>query len=117
MPVRTIEEGSSYLGGTENRSWDGRDDSATVLPDGLYAVAVSARDSCGNVNTRWGAVEVDNTPPVAIISYPGPSDPLGNIVEVKGTVDEFIYKGEKQEYFLDFIESLAYNWNLYRWKR
>jgi flagellar hook assembly protein FlgD/fibronectin type 3 domain-containing protein len=93
MPVRTIEAGSSYLGGTENRSWDGRGDSATVLPDGLYAVAVSAKDSCGNVNTRWSPVEVDNTAPVAIISYPGPSDPLGNIVEVKGTADDLNFQG------------------------
>ncbi len=37
--------------------------------------------------------EVDNTKPVAIIAYPQPGDPLGNIVEVKGTADDPHFQG------------------------
>ena len=88
LPVRTIASGLQHLGGTENASWDGRDDSNTVVADGLYGIAVFAKDSCGNTNLKWTSVEVDNTPPQTIITYPRPPDPIGNIVEVRGTADD-----------------------------
>jgi fibronectin type 3 domain-containing protein/flagellar hook assembly protein FlgD len=91
-PVRTIVSGQQHLGGTETTLWDGKDDSNTTVPDGLYAVAVFATDSCNNANSDWVDVEVDNSPPVTVITYPGLSDPLGNIVEVKGTADDLHFQ-------------------------
>ena len=58
------------------------------MPDGFYGIAVFAKDSCGNTNLRWTAVEVDSTPPQTIITYPRPPDPIGSIVEVRGTADD-----------------------------
>ena len=96
-PVRTIVSGYRYLGGTESVSWDGKDDSTKVVPDGLYRLTVFATDSCGNTNMKWVSVEVDNTAPTAIITYPMPDHPLGNIVEVKGTADDLHF----QSYLLE----------------
>ncbi|MBI4681396.1 MAG: hypothetical protein HY753_09410, partial [Nitrospirae bacterium] len=91
-PVRTIISGQQYLGGTENSSWDGKDNSGMVVPDGKYGIAVSATDSCMNMRQRWIDVEVDNTPPMTTITYPRPPDILGNIVEVKGTADDLHFQ-------------------------
>ncbi|MEW6215078.1 MAG: FlgD immunoglobulin-like domain containing protein, partial [Nitrospirota bacterium] len=88
MPVRTIVSGLQHLSGSENTSWDGKGDSGMAVADGKYGIAVFAKDSCGNTNMRWLSIEVDNTPPIAIINYPRPPDILGNIVEVKGTADD-----------------------------
>lgn len=87
-PVRTIESGIQRLAGTMNTSWDGRDDSGAVVPDGKYGISVIATDSCGNTGQKWSAVEIDNTPPSAVIDYPKPSDTLGNIIEVSGSAGD-----------------------------
>ena len=87
-PARTIASGRQYFGGSETDFWDGRDDSNTTATDGRYGISVSATDSCHNTNMKWIPVEVDSTPPTVAITYPSTSDPLGNIVEVKGTADD-----------------------------
>lgn len=97
-PVRTIVSGLQHLSGTENTSWDGRGDSGAPVPDGKYGVAVFATDSCNNTTIKWIAVEVDNTPPTTVITYPRPGDPLGNIVEVKGTADDLHFQSYTLEY-------------------
>ncbi len=84
-PVRTIVAGLPHLGGAETLIWDGKNDAGDAVADGKYGVVVFATDSCGNTANKWIAVEVDNTPPTTAITYPQPSDPLGNIVEIKGT--------------------------------
>ena len=87
-PVRTIASGLQHTGSTEGATWDGRDDSGMIVPDGSYAILVSAEDSCGNATMKWIDTEADNSPPTAIITCPGPTDSLGNIIEVKGTADD-----------------------------
>jgi Tol biopolymer transport system component/flagellar hook assembly protein FlgD len=96
-PVRTIVSGLKHLAGTENTSWDGKGDSGSAVPDGKYGIAVFATDSCGNTRMRWVSSEIDNTPPTTVITYPRPPDPLGNIVEVKGTADDLHF----QSYILE----------------
>lgn len=91
-PVRTIASGLVYISGMESISWDGKNDSGVSVPDGLYGIALFATDSCGNTNMRWTPVEVDNTSPTTVITYPGPGDPIGNIVEVKGTADDLHFQ-------------------------
>jgi len=90
--VTDIAYGLQHMGGTEGHVWDGYDYWGAAVPDGKYGVAVYAKDSCGNTAMKWILVEVDNTPPSSVIVYPGPSDPLGNIVEVKGTADDLHFK-------------------------
>jgi VCBS repeat-containing protein len=85
-PLGTIVSAAQHPGGTGSAAWDGKNDSDSIVPDGTYGVAVSATDACGNTSREWVAVELDNTPPVAVIAYPQASDPLGNIVEVLGTL-------------------------------
>jgi Tol biopolymer transport system component/flagellar hook assembly protein FlgD/fibronectin type 3 domain-containing protein len=96
-PVRTIASGLQHLGGAENASWDGKDDSGMTVSDGRYAIAVLAEDSCGTTIMEWSDAEVDNTPPTAIITYPGPPDPIGNIVEVEGTADDTHFQSSTLE--------------------
>ncbi len=84
-PVWTIASEIDHIGGEGYASWDGMTD-AGMAPDGYYGMTVNATDACGNTRTRWTPVEVDNTPPISVISYPGPGDIVGNIIEVRGTV-------------------------------
>lgn len=93
-PVRTLASGRAHLPGKAFLSWDGKDDSQVdSVPDGLYGIAVSATDGCKNVRTRWTHVEIDRTAPVAIIDSPKPGDPLGSIVQVRGTADDLHFQG------------------------
>ncbi len=86
VPVRTVVSGMNHLAGSENILWDGKADGGGAVSDGRYGVAVSVRDACGNSMSRWGAVEVDVTPPTVAITYPklGDALPSGNVIEVKG---------------------------------
>ncbi|MEM7828403.1 MAG: Ig-like domain-containing protein, partial [Candidatus Aenigmatarchaeota archaeon] len=87
-PVRTIVSGLNHIAGVETTLWDGKDDANSVVPDGRYGIAVFAKDSCGNARMKWVSTEVDNTPPTTIIIYPRPDEPLGNVVEVRGTAED-----------------------------
>lgn len=87
-PIRKLVAGLSYLEGQEQATWDGADDSGATVSDGRYGIAVKANDSCGHTVSRWVAVKVDRTAPSTAIGYPEPSDPLGTVVEVRGTVDD-----------------------------
>ncbi|TAK08359.1 MAG: hypothetical protein EPO39_04595, partial [Candidatus Manganitrophaceae bacterium] len=90
--VKTVLSGIRHLPGLGGTIWDGRDDSGTVVPDGRYRISVFAKDLCGNVAEKSVDVEVDHTPPTASITYPRPSDPLGNIVETRGTSEDLHFK-------------------------
>jgi Tol biopolymer transport system component/flagellar hook assembly protein FlgD/fibronectin type 3 domain-containing protein len=92
-PVRILESGKYHSGGSESFAWDGHDDAGAVVPDGDYALAVRATDSCGNSSLRWVPVVVDGTPPAVAISYPTPGSPLGTILEVKGSVSDQHFAG------------------------
>ncbi|MEW6571053.1 MAG: CARDB domain-containing protein [Nitrospirota bacterium] len=91
-PVRTIVSALEHLGGAESSGWDGKDNNSSPVPDGLYGIAVSGKDSCENVDVEWIPVEVDNTPPAIVITFPGPQYPLGTIIEVSGTADDLNFK-------------------------
>jgi len=77
-----------HIGGPAAIVWDGRDDAGAVVPDGLYQVMVAAIDSCNNEVTEKIEIEVDTTPPTVGISSPQPSDSLGVMVEVTGSVSD-----------------------------
>ncbi len=87
-PVREIAAGLHHLGGLGGVEWNGTDDGGAAVPDGLYGITVHAVDGCGSIADKWFAVEVDGTSPDVAISYPKPGDPLGNIVEVKGSASD-----------------------------
>jgi flagellar hook assembly protein FlgD/Tol biopolymer transport system component len=92
-PVRTIASAIQYLGGTGSILWDGKNDGGGTVPDGLYGVAIVAKDACGNTSTPAVArVEVDTTQPSVAIAYPQPGNPLGNIVEVRGSANDLHFQ-------------------------
>ncbi len=91
--LRTIEAGLQHLTGTENTSWDGRDDEGVVVADGKYTIQVFATDPCGNTARKRVPVEVDNTPPATTITFPQPDDTPGNIIEVRGATSDLHFKG------------------------
>jgi subtilase family serine protease/Tol biopolymer transport system component/fibronectin type 3 domain-containing protein len=90
VPVRTITSGLQHVSGDEALRWDGLNDRSEVVADGIYGIAVHAANSCGNITRDMRVVAVDNTSPTVVIAYPKPMDPLppGNIIEVKGKVDD-----------------------------
>ncbi len=86
VPIRTVASGLKHPGGYGEVIWYGIDDSGGVVPDGIYGIVVNAIDSCSNAGQKGVYVEVDNTAPYVEITKPMEGDPIGNIVEVWGTV-------------------------------
>ena len=86
--VKKIAAGMHHMGGIGEVDWNGRGDGGAAVPDGLYGIDVHAVDGCGSSVEKWTAVEVDGTSPEVDISYPKPGDPLGNVVEVKGSASD-----------------------------
>jgi Tol biopolymer transport system component/subtilase family serine protease/flagellar hook assembly protein FlgD/prenyltransferase beta subunit len=87
-PLRTISAARSFPGGGDAVEWDGKDAAGAIVADGMYGIAVTAKDGCGNSTMKWISVEVDKTPPVSVITYPKPGDALPIVVDVKGTVED-----------------------------
>ena len=65
------------------------------------AIAVTFKDACGNLARGLLRVELDNTPPEAVITYPKPTDPLTLMVEIVGSVSDLHFSG----YTVTFGES------------
>lgn len=86
--IKNMELGQADLDGTGTHTWDGRDDSGNLVPDGDYEIVVTATDACMNTTQNRIGIEIDNTPPETIIINPRPGDPVGNIIEIKGTVQD-----------------------------
>lgn len=84
----TVSEGSNVF------DWDGKDAAGATLPDGKYALALAAADSCGNAAAIWKPVELDRTAPTVAIDYPlmGQPLPTGVMIEVKGSVTDLHFK-------------------------
>jgi len=84
----TVSEGSNVF------DWDGKDAAGATLPDGKYALALAAADSCGNAAALWKPVELDRTAPTVAIDYPlmGQPLPTGVMIEVKGSVTDLHFK-------------------------
>jgi len=86
--VAAIFAGLQQGAGQHQFEWDGRDISGNLLGDGAYQLYITAKSACG-VATRDGSilVEIDNTAPDSILTYPLTGDPipLGNTIEILGT--------------------------------
>ncbi len=91
-PIKTIAAGMTHIGGAGYLTWDGTTDAGPAAADDIYGITLLATDSCGNANTKWIPVRVDNTPPATVVKYPRPPDVLGNVVEVRGTADDLHFQ-------------------------
>jgi len=79
-------------------TWDGRTSSGSVVPDGPYGIVIQFRDACGNFFSITRFVTVDNTPPTVSITYPRTGDPLGMVVEVRGSATDLHFARYTLEY-------------------
>ncbi len=94
-PVKTIIGGQIQASGTAE--WDGTDDGGNPVADGKYAIIVSVTDVCGTNSKQSTIIEVDNTAPSAAISTPVAGQPLGSIVEVRGSTRDSHFAGYRLE--------------------
>ncbi len=62
LAIRTLVNQQPQPDGQHAVTWDGRDDSGQVVPDGLYQIAVTAAATARN-SEHTVPVEVDTTPP------------------------------------------------------
>ncbi len=87
-PVRTVLAGQLLGAGNTDIEWDGRDDSQTVLTDGIYSVVADMADDCDNSRRNAFEVTIDNTAPSIQLSSPLPADQIGTVVPVVGVIDD-----------------------------
>lgn len=85
--VRTLMEPEPLFAGSFDLVWDGLNDGGLAV-DGVYYVRFYAEDACGNISQKDSQVEVDNTPPQLMITWPMQGDPIGVITEVMGSVGD-----------------------------
>lgn len=88
--VATIFTDRVEVGGRHQFDWDGGGVSGALLPDGHYRIVVSAKEPCGSVKSLATEVEIDNTAPSVVLSYPGSGVPAlpATFVEVIGTATD-----------------------------
>lgn len=86
--VRRLVTGRHITDSLGTVIWDGRDDSGSIVPDGIYQIESKASDLCGNTEQKTLFVTVDNTPPTAMILHPGSDTPPSIVTEVTGTVND-----------------------------
>lgn len=85
---RALTEGAPCDSCTDSVTWDGMDENGHT-EDGIYRIAITGIDVCGNSKTYYLNVEIDITPPESIISFPSSEDTLENtIIEIIGTSDD-----------------------------
>lgn len=85
--VRTLMEPEPLFAGSFVLAWDGLNDGGLAV-DGVYYVRIYAEDTCGNIAQKDSQVEVDNTSPQLLITWPLPGDPIGAITEIMGSVGD-----------------------------
>jgi flagellar hook assembly protein FlgD len=61
-------------------TWDGKDATGTVQPDGPYTFAISVTDGLGSVSAS-PLTTLDNTPPIATISSPTNGQVVSNVYQ------------------------------------
>jgi flagellar hook assembly protein FlgD len=61
-------------------TWDGKDATGTVQPDGPYTFAIGVTDGLGSVSAS-PSTTLDNTPPVATISSPTNGQVVSNVYQ------------------------------------
>ena len=99
-PVRTIANNILILSGEAKFEWDGRNDGAQIVEDGLYAVRVTYVDGCQNKRVEFVVVEVDATPPLLNIAAPQGNAKLGLAAAVTGAVYDTHLVSYKLEFAL-----------------
>lgn len=78
-----------YLpGGSADYQWNGTNSAGDLVSDGWYAIVVSFTDGCNLIEEHIKYVEIDNTKPSAIVTYPTNVGPYPTIIDILGSVDD-----------------------------
>ncbi len=101
--VRTIVSGRASPVGPFQIIWDGRDDNGDFVSDGEYRIEVEAVNGCGATSSGDVGVEVDVTPPEAVLTTPTEGQPLSGAVGIEGTARDLHF----ESYVLEFGEGPA----------
>jgi flagellar basal-body rod modification protein FlgD len=56
-------------------TWDGRDDSGNLLPDGTYTLKIVSTDPSGNTTSAAATITLDGTPPTIVPVTQSPITP------------------------------------------
>jgi hypothetical protein len=86
--LRRLETGKLLLSSSALSTWDGLDHSGAISPDGWYGIVSIYTDTCGNQRQYEQFVELDITPPIAVVRYPDPASPITMLVEIQGSVQD-----------------------------
>lgn len=125
-PLFAVYQDLQYGAGESALEWDGTDGS-TVINDGHYFMVLEVRDACGNTENEAFLVEVDSTPPVAIIGYPQTGNPVSLSTEIIASVSDVNLTSYRLEYQIagdetwafiadgrnNVLESLIATWNTF----
>lgn len=82
--LRTVLPATTLPGGDHGFTWDGRSDGGGVVPDGRYVMVFHVTDGCGSESSVEQPLEVDNTPPLAVISSPAEGATVAGAADVRG---------------------------------
>jgi len=107
--VKTISVGTFTQTGIYSIQWNGTDDTGAVVPDGDYILDFVSTSPCGTSNDAQAKVTIDNTPPIAIMTYPyTTADNLPLMVNIIGTASDLHFS----KYTLEYISNSAQSvWN------
>jgi|GEM_PF-1227674 len=94
----TPVSGLAALEGETVLEFDGHDDNGNPLADGIYLLRLQVTDACGNSRTAEHLVEIDNTAPLASLTYPVSGMPIGLLVDVLGSASDNHLAGYRVEY-------------------
>ncbi|MGL6161370.1 CARDB domain-containing protein [Microbulbifer sp.] len=94
----TPVSGLAALEGETILEFDGRDDGGNPLADGIYLLRLQVTDACGNSRVAEHLVEIDNTAPLASLTYPVSGTPIGLLVDVLGSASDRHLAGYRVEY-------------------
>ncbi len=86
--IKSLNQNVSILEGRHKVSWDATKTSGAIVDDGIYIIYAQFTDPCGNLTIVGTLIEVDSTPPQLEIAYPKPLDPISNLLEIVGTVND-----------------------------
>lgn len=85
----TLIDNQNFLAGQASINWNGLDASGNVVADGDYVLVYRLQDTCGNQKTFYDYLVVDSTPPSIQIDFPNAIDPLGMLIEITGSINEY----------------------------
>lgn len=93
----TVARNFTGMGSNLSQSWDGKNNSGTLVSDGAYTYTINATDPATGQSILSGAgtIEIDNTLPSANITQPAANSKVGDVVIIKCNADDLHFDGKK----------------------